>query len=103
MEYKVRLKARAKKFILSQSVTLRNQLIRHLDKLSHDPTPEGCTELDHDRQIYRIKYKKFRILYQVQAHKLIVLVVSIGDRKTIENFRKELVKAMKKTGKCGSP
>ena len=96
MEYKVRLKSRAKRFILSQPAKIRIQLIRQLDRLGKDPVPENSMVLDADRQIYRIKSKKCRILYQVQKHKLIVLVVSVGDRKDVERFRKELTKVMKK-------
>ncbi|HEG43352.1 MAG TPA: type II toxin-antitoxin system RelE/ParE family toxin [Phycisphaerales bacterium] len=96
MEYKVRLKPRAKRFILSQPAAVQNQLIRQLDRLRKDPVPKNSTELDADRQIYRVKCKKYRILYQVQKHKLIILVVSVGDRKGVERFRKELTKVMKK-------
>ena len=96
MEYKVRLKPRAKRFILSQPAKVCNQLIGQLDRLAKDPIPGNATLLDIDRQIYRLKYKKCRILYQVQEQKLIVLVVSVGDRKEVEHFHKELTKIMKK-------
>ena len=96
MEYKVRLKTRAKRFILSQPAKVCNQLIGQLNRLAKNPVPENSTLLDIDRQIYRVKCKKYRILYQVQKHKLIILVVSVGDRKDVEHFRKELTKIMKK-------
>jgi len=96
MEYKVRLKARAKRFFLDQPKKHQRFLIRELEGLKRNPKPDNSRELDSENQIYKLKGKRFSILYQLRKNKLLVLVVYIGNRWETARFYKELIKRIKK-------
>ena len=95
MDYKVRLKGRAKRFVLAQPAKIQRLLIKQLEGLARNPTPKNSKELDSENQIHKVKFKKYRILYQIQSHKLIILVVAIGNQRDIKRFYRELRKLIK--------
>ena len=94
MDFKVRLKTRAHKFYKSQPLKTQRVLIRQLEELAQNPT-KNSTMLDEKLQIYRVKCKKFRILYQIQKHKVLILVITIGNLKDTKLFYDKLVKSLK--------
>lgn len=51
--------------------------------LANDPRPYGYIKLKGYTDLYRIRVGDYRIIYTIQDHKLIVLVLEIGDRKDI--------------------
>lgn len=66
---------------LTKDVQLR--LRPAIDALAADPRPNGVTKLTGQADLYRIREGDYRIVYTVQDHVLIVVVVAIGDRKEI--------------------
>jgi len=94
MDYKVRLKNRAKKFVLEQSPKIQRMLIKQLEALVHDPLPPNSKELDAKLKIYKLTHKKYRMIYQIQGNKLVVMVVAIGKKTDVKTFYKELVKRL---------
>jgi len=81
---------------LSQPPKIRVLLVKQLDELTRNPAPENSTQLDSNLQIYRLNYKKYRILYQIQAHKLLVLVVAVGFARDIRRFYKKVMDIIKR-------
>lgn len=57
-----------------------DELIR---SLATNPRPGGCKKLEGYSNYYRIRYADYRVVYNVQDEKLVVDVISIGDRKEI--------------------
>ncbi|MDA3925155.1 MAG: type II toxin-antitoxin system RelE/ParE family toxin [Kiritimatiellae bacterium] len=53
-----------------------------INKLAFDPRPASCKKLS-GRPAWRIRVGSYRIIYEIHDSKLLVLVVSIGDRKNI--------------------
>ena len=58
------------------------RILRRIDSLAEDPRPTGCEKLV-DREIYRVRQGRYRILYEIKDDVLIVLVVKIGARDTV--------------------
>ena len=54
-----------------------------IKKLGSDPRPRGCTKLDGENDIYRIRAGDYRILYQVEDKALLVLIVRIRHRREV--------------------
>jgi mRNA interferase RelE/StbE len=55
-----------------------------IDSLVDDPRPEGCTKLKGAENLYRIRAaKNYRIIYEIQDKKLIVIVVKVGHRREV--------------------
>ena len=81
--YAIELKPRAAKFISEQPKKIQRQLIAHIEALSANPRPAGCKLLYTEEKLYRIRSVNYRIIYQIQDNKLIVVIVMVGDRKDI--------------------
>lgn len=58
---------------------------RRITALAIDPRPQGCKSLKGKRfkGLFRIRSGNYRIVYQVQDERLVVLIVKIGDRKDV--------------------
>lgn len=77
--------------VFKRSVTkdLRNipkkELLRLLERfqaLTEDPRPPGCEKLS-GMERYRIRQGDYRVVYEIQDHRLVVLIVKVGHRKDV--------------------
>jgi mRNA interferase RelE/StbE len=58
------------------------RLLQRIRSLSDDPRPSGCEKLSgHER--YRVRQGVYRIVYEIDDHVLIVLVVKVGHRRDV--------------------
>jgi mRNA interferase RelE/StbE len=78
--YKVELKPRAQKFIATQSKRIQKQLIKRIESLSINPHPPNSKMLHSKERLYRLRSGSYRIIYQVQHEKLLVIIATIGYR-----------------------
>jgi len=53
-----------------------------IELLAEDPRPPGCEKLP-GQQRYRLRQKRYRILYSIQDDELTVWIVKVGYRKEI--------------------
>ena len=60
----------------------QDRIISAVEALAADPRPAGCKKLS-GRPAWRIRVGSYRVIYEVQDEKLLVLVVQIGHRKDI--------------------
>jgi mRNA interferase RelE/StbE len=51
--------------------------------LADNPHPPGSKKLQGTDDLYRIRVGDYRVIYTVEAKRLVVLVVSIGNRRDI--------------------
>ncbi|MBU1049594.1 type II toxin-antitoxin system RelE/ParE family toxin [Candidatus Bipolaricaulota bacterium] len=77
------------RFKTSVSIDLRSipkkdvkRILARIEKLADYPRPSGCEKLV-DREIYRIRQGRYRILYEIQDQALIVLVIKVGSRDSV--------------------
>jgi mRNA interferase RelE/StbE len=66
---------------LTQAVFLR--IDAKIQALSADPRPPDCIKLQGVENLHRIRVGDFRVVYQIKDDELLVLVVSVGDRKDV--------------------
>jgi len=81
--YRIELKPRAQKFIATQSKKTQKQLIQRIESLAADPHPRGSKLLHAKERLYRIRSGSYRIIYQVQHDKLVVVVATVGHRRDV--------------------
>lgn len=81
--YTVKLKPQVQKFIEAQRPKIQRQLIGRIENLAQNPRPQDSKLLNSQKQIYRIRSGNYRIIYQVQDKKLLVLVAKADDRKNV--------------------
>jgi len=59
-----------------------SRIIEAIRALADDPRPSGCKKLS-GRAAWRIRSGSFRVIYEIHDEKLVVIVISIGDRKRV--------------------
>jgi len=74
---------RSEKSLREAPAHIRKRLVRAIDALSTDPRPIGVKTLSSATKLYRVRVGPYRIVYQVQDARLVVLVVRVGDRKEV--------------------
>jgi mRNA interferase RelE/StbE len=58
-------------------------IVAKINALAIDPHPSGSVKLRGSSDLFRVRHTDYRIIYQVQDDKLIVLVVKVGHRREI--------------------
>lgn len=66
---------------------IRRQVSDKISLLERDPFPSGSKQLQGKDRLFRLRSGAYRIIYQVDGRRLIILVLKIGNRKEI--YRKD--------------
>lgn len=82
MTYSVEILRSAQKKLSKINRQDQDRIISAIESLTHNPRPDGCIKLS-GRPAWRIRIGSFRVIYEIQDAKLIVLIVKIGHRKEI--------------------
>ena len=61
----------------------REMVAAALVTLGSNPRPAGCVKLDGSDDLWRIRVRQYRVIYQIVAAELIVTIVKVGDRKNV--------------------
>jgi mRNA interferase RelE/StbE len=81
--YRVQLTQQAAGFIRGQTGKVQRQLVNKLKLLATEPRPQGCVKLKGTEDLYRLRLGDYRIIYQIQEEKILIVVVKIGHRREI--------------------
>jgi mRNA interferase RelE/StbE len=63
------------------------RLSPRIGALASNPHPPASTRLAGDEDLYRLRVGDYRVLYEVRARVLLVLVVKIGHRSEVYRRR----------------
>ena len=58
------------------------RLLQRIRALADDPRPAGCEKLT-DRNRYRVRQGAYRIVYEIEDARLVVLIVKVGHRRDV--------------------
>jgi len=58
-------------------------IVEKIVALADNPQPAGSVKLRGSKNLYRIRYTDYRIIYHIENDRLIVLVIKVGHRKEI--------------------
>ncbi len=83
MRYRIVIKASAAKVLekLPENITARIE--RRIDALADDPRPSGVVKMHGDSNLWCIRVGDYRVVYEIHDQQILVLVLSIGNRKDI--------------------
>ena len=81
--YKIFISASAEKKLKKIPKNDLVKVIEKIQSLSTDPYPEGCRKLSGEENTYRVRQGTYRIIYEIENKKLIILVLKVGHRKDI--------------------
>lgn len=83
MSYNIEITPGALKTLAKLDKPARRRVEAAIDKLSDDPRPAGVVAMKSMPGHLRYKVGDYRIIYEVQDHRLVVLVVEIGHRREV--------------------
>lgn len=81
--YKIRWKTSAVKELNKLEKELIKNIILQVNGLAINPFPENCIKLKGTNYTYRIRSRKYRVIYSVIKKILVVEIIHIGHRKDI--------------------
>lgn len=82
MTYSLRIKASAAKSLKKISRTDRLRIIDAIDRLGDEPTAGGVLKGEFSG-LRRLRVGDYRVIYEVSAGELVILIVRIGHRKDV--------------------
>jgi mRNA interferase RelE/StbE len=81
--YRIEFAPRAEREFRKLTHDLQERLGKTIDKLGSNPLPSGVRKLSGEKDLFRVRVGDYRIIYQIRAAQLIILVVRLGHRKDI--------------------
>jgi mRNA interferase RelE/StbE len=79
-KYKIEVKKSAVKEIRRLPQKTLTHVLTIIQRLADQPRPRGCQKLSQQER-YRIRYKHYRILYEIFDRRLVIVVVKVARRK----------------------
>lgn len=58
------------------------RILQRIRSLADDPRPAGCEKLSGQER-YRLRQGAYRVIYEIEDARLIVLVVKVGHRRDV--------------------
>ena len=83
MAYHIDFRPSALRALKKLPVAIRRRIAETLTSLANQPFPQGVKKLINEDNVYRVRVGDYRIVYQVEAGKLLILVLRIGHRKEV--------------------
>ena len=83
MSYSIEISETARKFLHSLSPKSRRIIGRKIDELAKNPRTHGYETVKGSSGYYRIRSGKYRIVYNIKEHVLLVTVIRIDIRDKI--------------------
>ena len=62
-------------------VRVRQRIVTAVERLSDNPRPSTAAKLSGHEDIYRIRVGDYRVVYEVEDERLVVLVLRVAHRK----------------------
>jgi len=81
--YSIEITATAEKQIRRIAAGDRVRVLRAIQQLSHDPRPRGCRKLQGYDDVFRVRAGTFRVIYSIEARRLLIIILKVGHRKDV--------------------
>ena len=81
--YRVVLTPAAERQLAKLPRQARELVAAALATLGANPRPAGCVKLAGSDDLWRIRVRQYRVIYQILDAELIVTIVKVGDRKDV--------------------
>ena len=81
--YTIEYKKSVEKELRKLPSTQLKGIVTKIRALATNPRPEGSVKLRGSSDLFRIRHADYRVIYQVQDKKLILLVIKLGHRREV--------------------
>ena len=82
-DYAVSFRRSAEKDLRRLDASVQTRVIRTVERLAHDPRPDGCKKLQGSDDVWRIRVGDYRVIYTVNDVVLVVAVERVRHRKDV--------------------
>ena len=82
-QYKIEISATAERQLKKIRREDHVSILRSISLLGGDPRPDGCRKMSGYDDIYRIRIGKYRVIYEIDGKRIIVIILKIGHRREI--------------------
>jgi mRNA interferase RelE/StbE len=83
MTYQIEFSRQADKQLGDLEKELQLQVATAIAALSEEPRPSGSCKLKGAKDLYRLRIRDYRVVYQIQDKKMLVLIVKIKHRREV--------------------
>lgn len=80
MPYQIVFRDDARKAFDRLDPTVRRQAGRVIDRLAENPRPGQATQLVGDPRTWRVRTGAWRILYEIEEDRLVILILDVAHR-----------------------
>ena len=80
--YAVEILPSAARTLAKLEPVVRRRIARRIDRLAEDPR-SGAVKLRGVDDVWRARVGDYRILYQIEDDRLVVVVISVGHRRDV--------------------
>ncbi|PIZ61554.1 type II toxin-antitoxin system mRNA interferase toxin, RelE/StbE family [Candidatus Saccharibacteria bacterium CG_4_10_14_0_2_um_filter_52_9] len=61
----------------------RQAIVKRIEALAQEPRPTGSTKLRGTKDLSRLRYGDYRVIYQIDEDVISILIIKIGHRKNV--------------------
>lgn len=83
MTYRIEITRAARRDLLKLPRDIARRIDAHILALADDPHPAGAKKLEGSTDLFRVRVGDYRILYRVERHRLLILIIRVGHRRGI--------------------
>jgi len=87
LSYEIHYKPSAARAVAKLPRVIQRRVTTKVENLGLDPRPRGCEKLIGPEDLFRVRLGDYRVIYQIQDDRLVVLVVAVGHRGNIYRQR----------------
>ena len=80
-KYRLEFSPSARRQLKKLDPETRKRVLAKAEALADDPRPRGFKKLEAAYDLYRVRERNYRIIYQIVHDMLLITVLEIGDRK----------------------
>jgi mRNA interferase RelE/StbE len=81
--YAVEFKPSVERALRKLPVEVQKRIVRAIERLGDDPRSPGVVKLAGGENAWRIRIGAYRVVYEMQDRKLVVLALRIAHRKDV--------------------
>lgn len=85
MSYSLEFRPSALKALKKLPRHVSDQLREAIEKLKENPRPPGSLKMKGSDDFWRVRSGDYRVIYDIQDSRLLVLIVDVGHRSSIYN------------------
>lgn len=79
--YRIDWRSSARRELRRLPTNVIARVIETITALGEAPRPDGCRKLTGSERTFRIRVGKYRVVYEVQDDRLVVLIIRVRHRR----------------------